>query len=113
MQAGKLDRRITLQGATESQSDSGEIIYTWGNVATVWAELVSAKGNERFANAQLIGKAITTFRFRYSTATKVITTKHRVVYDGREYDIVDVREPKRRETLEIDCTVPSEEPVAA
>jgi SPP1 family predicted phage head-tail adaptor len=112
MKAGRLDRRITIQKQSVSQSDSGQEVIAWVDLAIVWAELLPVRGGERYAAQQLVGKAITTFSFRWSTTVREITVKHRVVYDGREFDIVDVREPKRREEIQIDCVVPSEEPVA-
>lgn len=111
MRAGRLDRRITIQGQSVSQSDSGQEIITWVDVATVWAAMLPVRGGERYGTQQLVGTAVTTFSFRWSNATKVVTVEHRVVYDGREFDIVDVREPRRREEIQIDCTVPSDEPV--
>lgn len=112
MLAGKLDRRITIQGRSVTQSDSGQEVVSWTDVATVWAEEVTQRGIERFAVQQTVGHALTTFRIRWSTMVSVVTTKHRISFDGRDYDITDVREPKRREFLEIDCYAPSEQPVA-
>ena len=112
MRAGKLDRRITIQGKSITQSDSGDEVVTWGNVATVWAEKIEIDGAERFAAKQIVGHAVRTFRFRWSDIVAVITTEHRLVFDDREYDITDVREVGRREGIEVDCYAPSEEPVA-
>jgi SPP1 family predicted phage head-tail adaptor len=111
MRSGDLDRRITIEGQQVTTSDSGQEIVTWVFVTTVWAELLPIRGGERYAAQQLVGQAITTFSFRWTNTTKTVTTKHRVVYDGREFNIVDVREPKRREEIQIDCVVPSEEPI--
>lgn len=113
MLAGKLDRRITIQGRSVTQSDSGQEVVTWTDVATVWAESVTLRGIERFSVQQIVGHAIMTFRIRWSTTVSAVTTKHRLSFDGRVFDITDVREPKRREFLEIDCYAPSEQPVAA
>ena len=111
MRAGLLDRRITLQQPTETQSDSGEIISTWSDVATVHAQLVNLPGSERFAYQQTIGRAFMTLRMRYSSITKQITVKWRVVMDGRALDIADVRETRTREEIQIDAFAPSEVPV--
>lgn len=113
MRAGRLDRRITIQGKSTTQSDSGEEVVSWVDVATVWAEKVENRGSERFATRQFVGHAVTTFRFRWSSTVAVVTTEHRISYDGREFDITDVREIGRREGLEVDCYVPSEEPLSA
>lgn len=113
MRAGKLDRRIVIQGKSITRSDSGEEIVSWADVATVWAEKIEAKGAERFAAQQFIGHAIKTFRIRWSSTVTEVTTEHRIVFDGRNHDITDVREAfGRHEGLDIDCYAQSEEPVA-
>lgn len=112
MRAGKLDRRITIQGQSISHSDSGQEEITWVDVATVWAEKREDRGSERFATKQIVGRAVTTFRIRWSEAVAVIGSKHRLLFDGRTFDITDVREIGRREGIEIDAFAASEQPVA-
>lgn len=113
MRAGPLDRRIAIQGKTVSQSDSGEEQVSWATTATVWAAKVENRGAERFTAKQITGHAVVTFRFRWSDATAAITSEHRIVYEGREYDVTDVREIGRHEGIEVDATTPSEEPLVA
>lgn len=112
MRAGQLDRRITIQRKSLTQSGSGEEVVTWTDVATVWAQKIENRGDERFAAKQYVGHAIRTFRFRWSSTVSEISTQHRILFDGRAFDITDVREIGRREGIEIDCYAPSEEPVA-
>jgi SPP1 family predicted phage head-tail adaptor len=111
MRAGPLDRRITIKGKSVEQSDSGQEVVTWSDVATVWAAKVENRGAERFAAMQIAGHAIRTFRFRWSPTVSVITVEHQVVCDGIEYDITDVREIGRHEGIEVDCFASSDEPV--
>lgn len=113
LRAGELDRRIRIDGKSITHSDSGEEIVTWVEVDTVYAKKVEARGAERFAAQQYVGHAIKTFRIRWSEIVAVVTTEHRLVFDGRNHDITDVREIGRREGIEIDCYIPSEEPVAS
>lgn len=113
MRAGRLDRRITIQRKSITQSDSGDEVVTWVDVDTVWAEKIENRGAERFSIKQIVGHAVRTFRFRWSVTVAEITTEHRLIFDDREYDITDVREIGRREGIEVDCYAPSEEPVAA
>ena len=108
MRAGRLDRRITVQRKSIAHSDSGQEVVTWQDVAEVWAEKVENRGEERFAAQQLVGHAIKTFRIRWSSVVDEITTEHRLTFDGREYDITDVREIGRRDGLELDAFAPSE-----
>jgi SPP1 family predicted phage head-tail adaptor len=112
MKAGELDRRISIEDRFVTNSDSGEEIITWLPLITVWAKKVEAKGSERFAGQELFGAAVKTFHIRWSLLSSTITTKHKLIHDGRTYDITDVREIGRREGLEIDAYTKSEEPIA-
>ena len=101
MRAGKLDRRITIQAKTVSQSSSGEPQETWADVATVWAQARPNRGAERFATIQNVGSAVMTFHIRYRDD---LTVLNRISYDGKIWDIIDVRVIGRNVVTEIDCT---------
>jgi SPP1 family predicted phage head-tail adaptor len=112
MRAGNLDRRIAIQRKSITQSDSGEEVVTWTAVATVWAEKLSKGAIERMARQQIIAEAQLVFLIRWSDTVKETTAEHRIVFDGRECDIVGVEEFRRREGLLIGCTARGEQPVA-
>lgn len=103
MRAGKLDRRITIQRQLTEQNSHGEEIVTWQDVGTVFAQKIDNRGDERYASHQFIGDADTRFRVRWSHRSLQTTTKHRIWFDGRAFDITAVREIGRREGVEIDC----------
>lgn len=111
MRAGRLDRRITIQRKSTTQSDSGEEVVTWVDVKTVSAEKINTRGSERFASQQLLGHTLQIFRIRWSPDVSELSSEHRILFDGRYYDITDVRETRRREEIEFDCYAPSEQPV--
>jgi SPP1 family predicted phage head-tail adaptor len=101
VQAGKLDRRIVFQKATESQSASGAVVETWSNVATVWATYLPESGTEGFRETQEQGWSVVRFRTRYWVDVDgVPTVKYRIVFDDVVYDILEVRELGRREGWE-------------
>lgn len=112
MRAGLLDRRITLQRKTVVQSDSGQEEVTWIDIATVWAQKVELRGNERFTAKQITGNSILTFRVRWSLAVSQVNVEDQIIYKELTYDITDIREIGRHEGLEIDCFTPSEQAVA-
>jgi SPP1 family predicted phage head-tail adaptor len=111
MRAGQFDRRITIQRQSITQSDSGEEIVTWVDVATVWARKIENRGEERFASQQFIGHAVKTFQIRWSTLVAELTIEHRIVFDGRTFDITDIRELARREGIEFDCYAMGADPL--
>ena len=110
MRAGSLDRRITFQKNTPAQSSSGFPVESWADQFTVWAGLTWQRNRsaERFRDPQIAGESAVVFRVRWSADTRAITSEWRVRYDGRTYDIIDLRELGRREGLEIEATVRSE-----
>lgn len=105
MRAGKLDRRVTIQRATTASNSFNEPIETWADVATVWGQQRPNRGNERFAAQEVAGSAVMTFQIRYRSD---VTVKDRLSYDGRLWNILDVRELGRREATEIDAVARAE-----
>lgn len=108
MRAGKLDRSIVIQSRTVAQNAYGEGIETWTKIhtaTTLAAEVIPFRGNERWTAQQVVGKNAVTFRVRWRDD---VTVLNRIVYDGRNYDLHDVREIGRREGLEIDATARAE-----
>lgn len=98
MQAGQLDRLITLQGKTSTQDDHGGVVEAWAKVADIWAQYLAGGGNERFASAQVYAETQGRFRIRWRSG---VTPQHRIVFDGKEWDIIAVDEIGRRTGLEL------------
>jgi SPP1 family predicted phage head-tail adaptor len=113
MRAGELDRRISLMRNQPSQSARGGLTDNWVAIATLYASVKYDRGGERFATQQVVGQGIVTFRVRWDAAWSDFNVKDRVSFDGRDYDVRDVREIGRREGIEIDATARSEVPLAA
>lgn len=100
MRAGKLSRRVEIQILAETDDGYGEPIKAWTTVYTVYAQVLPMRGDERAQNQQLVSRADTKFRIRHNS-DMTITTKHRLVYDGDNYDITAILEIGRKEGLEI------------
>jgi SPP1 family predicted phage head-tail adaptor len=98
MQAGRLDRRVTIEQATATQNDYGEPVRTWSTLATVWAEKLDLKASERFAGDQHDARIDTVWRIRYRAD---VTPLMRVSHGGLRYDIQGTRELGRRAGLEL------------
>jgi SPP1 family predicted phage head-tail adaptor len=101
MQAGSLDRRIVLQRYSLTRDDLNNAVETWTTLATVWAEKLDISDRERVTAAQLGADITTRFRIRYSSAVAALNPKDRVLYGGRTYDVMGVKEIGRREGLEL------------
>lgn len=84
MRAGRLDKRVTIQQSSQAKNASHELIDTWSTLATVWANVQPLKGSEMF-EAQKVNASSTikvTIRPRSD-----ITSRMRIVYASRTYDI--------------------------
>jgi SPP1 family predicted phage head-tail adaptor len=46
MEAGKLNRRVTIKELTDGQDEIGQPVQTWTDVATVWAHIRHLSGVE-------------------------------------------------------------------
>lgn len=96
MRAGELRDRITIQQVAETRSDSGAIVQTWPDVATVWAAIEGLEGREFFAAQELNAQVTSKIAIRYLAG---IVPKMRVVFGARTFDIQAVIDPdgRRRE----------------
>jgi SPP1 family predicted phage head-tail adaptor len=106
MRAGKLDRRLTLQRQVLVETPPfNERVPTWVDVAEVWAQQRPNRGAERFSAQEINGEAVMTFHIRYRTD---VTVKDRIAFEGRLWNILDVREIGRRVVTEIDAVARAE-----
>lgn len=98
MNPGKRNRRVTIQTLTVTQDSHGGQVKTWADVVTVDAEVVPLSGRELIAAAQVMPQAQVKFRMNYRSS---LDEKARLVYDGKDYDILHIAELGRRVGMEI------------
>lgn len=99
MQAGKLDRQITLLRYGTTTDSFGDKNETYTPFATVWADIRDLRETERFAAQQANSEITTKFRIRYRDD---LGARDRIEWKGRQYEIVGVpSEVGRNEILEI------------
>ncbi|MEO9299957.1 phage head closure protein [Devosia alba] len=97
LNAGKLDRRITLERYGISYNSDNEPIEGYTAIATVWASWRRASAREQLAAAEIQATVTDVFVMRWSTTTASVTPMDRVVYYGRTYNIAEATEIGRRE----------------
>lgn len=101
-QAGKLDRRITIERAVVTYDALNNPVYDWKRYLSAWASQQDVSDGERIAAAQIGADITTRFRVRYSEKMAGVNPKDRIAMtDGRLYDIAGVKEVDRRQLLEI------------
>lgn len=102
MDAGRLDKRITIQSVAVTRNAIGEPIQSWADVATVWAAVEPVQGREFWEQQQVQSEVTTRIRIRYRAG---ITAAMRVVYGSRLLNIRSVIDPKERhDELQLMCS---------
>lgn len=96
IRAGRLNKRITVQQATETRNSVGDPIPSWTTYAIRWASVEPLNGREYFAAKQTQSETSIRMRLRYDSVTKSVTTKMRVSWDSRFFDIESVIRPRER-----------------
>src|SRR5690554_1229994 len=102
MRSGSLDRRVTLERFTVTEDEYGGDVEAWVTLATVFAEVRQQGGKEFLAAAQETASRRVVFFIRYYPG---LTVQDRVAYDGRNHDVVEVREIGRRDGVELHTEV--------
>ena len=84
---GKYDKRVTIQTPTETRSFSGEAVMTWGDVATVWAQVDGLSSRDILQAQQ--ANVVATYRVRIRHRSDV-SHLNRLVYRGRQMELASV-----------------------
>ena len=87
MQAGRLNRRCTLQAPGTAQDELGQPIPGWTDVATVWGDVRLRSGLESVKAGAPVSVVQASIRVRYRAG---ITAGMRVVHNLQAFNIVAV-----------------------
>lgn len=95
MQAGDLDRRVTIQRFTSTEGPLNEPVENWGDIATVWARRRDASDSQKIeyiAAGQVGAFIVARFTIRSSVVARSVTPVDRILHDGKVWDIKGVKE---------------------
>lgn len=82
--AGKLDKLITIQSNTVTTGAGGALTDSWTDDATVWVQFMEATSRE-FVAAQQVNSDVThVLKFRWRSG---VTASHRLKYGSRILNI--------------------------
>lgn len=101
MQAGKLDKRITIKGRAAGQDGAGQPVETWTDVATVWASILHQRGMEAIKSGANTSIVQASLRIRYLAG---ITAAMRAHHGATVYQIKAVL-PHGKEHIDLVCEV--------
>lgn len=92
MQTGKLDQRVTIEAMTEV-NESGSLTKSYADVTTVWAHVISQRGNESFEAARTNTRETIRVKMRFRTD---ITPESRIRWRDTSYNVKYIDESNRR-----------------
>ncbi len=92
MRTGSMDQQVVLQSMTEV-NNAGSLSKSYATVATVWAEVISQRGNEAFEAARLNARESIRVKMRYRD--DVVNT-WRMQWGGQNYNIINTDRSNRR-----------------
>ena len=92
LNAGDLDRRITLQRPAKTKDSFNATVLAFDKVADVWASKEDVSDGERMRAAETSATITTRFRIRQSSTVNGIDATWRVVFAGRTYGLAAVKE---------------------
>ena len=85
MEAGRLNKRITIQRQEKVRKPSGQVVGEWKSVCTVWAEVNCTDSKAVDSNGAIQHEGLYRFYIRWRRG---ITAEMRVVWDGRIFPLV-------------------------
>lgn len=95
MNAGRLDKRISIERMEGGQDELGQPIDAWIPTYSVWASIEPLQGREYIAAMAVQAERTVRIRLRYLAG---IVSTMRVVYQGRVFaiqSVINVREANR------------------
>jgi SPP1 family predicted phage head-tail adaptor len=101
MKIGKLRHRVTVQESTRVNDSMGGGREEWSDLFSAWANVKPIKGERRYEAMQVKGGITHEIEMRYRPG---ITVHHRIVYDGRIFEIVNVYPDEIKTMLTIECS---------
>ena len=90
---GRYRHKIIIQQVSESIDSFGQAIKTWSTFSQPFASVEPLQGREFFSANQFASEVTVRIRLHYLTG---VTTKMRVSFDDRIYNIQSVINPSER-----------------
>ena len=100
--AGDRNRRVSFEQATVMTGALGTESESWAAFGAAWASVRFGAGAERRAAAMEASSQPATFIVPATTVTRALKPRdHRVIFDGRTWDIVSTMLSPNRAHMEI------------
>ncbi|MCL4065339.1 phage head closure protein [Pseudomonas sp. GX19020] len=103
-QAGKLDRRVQFQRATNVDDGLQQKEVFTNHGGRVWAGRRDVSDAERAVAGWIEATVACRFTIRSSSFSRGLTAKDRLICEGLSFDIQGIKQLDRRDYLEITAT---------
>lgn len=87
--AASRNRKITIERATLLKNEFGEMVETWGALASVWASFEPVLDGERVRADEMQAYANARFQVRYGIG---VLPTDRLIFRGHVWEITGVKE---------------------
>lgn len=98
--AGRMNRQITIEQRTDTRAASGAVVPTWAAYVTTYAEVAFTGGKEFAAAKQAHSEVDTVFIIR---SGGTVTNRMRVNYQQRFFDILAVDDITDKDRVRLIC----------
>lgn len=102
MEAGRLNKKVTIQNRVVTRNALNEAVTTWTDLASVWAAIEPLQGREFWAQQQVQSEVTIRVRIRYRTG---LLPSMRLRYGQRIFVIESIINPKEKnQELQLMCS---------
>ena len=103
MQAGRLNRRVTLQSPSQAVDELGQPIPGWTDVAVVWGDIRMRSGLESVKAGAVVSTVQASVRIRYRSG---VNAGMRLIHNLQVYEILAVQpDVGGREYVDLVCQI--------
>ena len=101
MEAGTLNKRITLQYQTKVSNNMGGFVTSWVDAATIWAAIWPVSASEQVQSMQPTMTISHRIRIRYRS---ILRASWRIKFGLRYFNIVSIiNQNEKNELLDLMC----------
>jgi len=93
MRAGELNQRVTIEVVSITQDDIGQTTHAWSTLLTIWAQVQTAGGSEKFYGGELVAEATHKVKMRFISGLNSRTIRLR--WRSRILDVVFIDESRQ------------------
>ena len=90
---GRYRHKVTIQQPTETVDAAGQAVKSWSTFAQPYASIEPLRGREYFSAERFESEITVRIRLQYLSG---VTSKMRVSFDSRTYNIESVIDPMER-----------------